>query len=621
MRNWVALAVIAVLLAALPLLAGNYFLRVATTVCMYAVMAQSWNFIGGLAGYPSFATAAFFGFGAYTAGILQNHGAPMVLAWGAAGLAALAFAAFLGGAILHLRGHYFAIASLIIAEMLREIVNTLPDFSGGGKGLNLPFLRISVTAQAQFFFYAMLALAIICMAAAILVHHSKLGFGLRCIQQNEDAANLVGVNAYGYKTAAFCLSAVFVGVAGAIYASWVHYIDPPDVFDVLLAVKPMVMVLLGGIGTIFGPGFGAVILLLFEELVWRSFLTIHAAALGVIVVVLVLFLPNGILAWVRERFPSSLSGLTPQVGFTRLEALQNADLGQARGLLQSILRAKTLFPKKVDARVKPAHDGAANRADVALARIETGACQSKRRVVTAPSPKLAVAGLQAGYGDVQVLWDVTIEVGTGELVCLLGSNGAGKTTLLRCVSGLLPITAGEILIDGREMAKATPAELVRAGIAHVPEGRRLFSAMSVRDNLLMGAYLREEKHGAEEDLERVYAMFPILAERQRQDAGTLSGGEQQMCAIGRGLMARPSLLLIDELSLGLAPRMVELLSEGLREVNRSGVAVLLVEQDVMNALELSARAYVIDHGRVTKGGLSTSLADDPAIREAYMGIA
>jgi len=236
-------------------------------------------------------------------------------------------------------------------------------------------------------------------------------------------------------------------------------------------------------------------------------------------------------------------------------------------------------------------------------------------------PKLAIARLQAGYGDVQVLWDVTIEVGTGELVCLIGSNGAGKTTLMRCISGLLSITAGQIVVDGRNMAQATPADFLRAGIAHVPEGRRLFSAMSVRDNLLMGAYLRDDKDRIAEDLERVYAMFPILAERRRQDAGTLSGGEQQMCALGRGLMARPSLLLIDELSLGLAPRMVELLSERLREINRSGVAVLLVEQDVMNALELATRAYVIDQGRVTKVGLSTSLASDPAIREAYMGIA
>ncbi len=235
--------------------------------------------------------------------------------------------------------------------------------------------------------------------------------------------------------------------------------------------------------------------------------------------------------------------------------------------------------------------------------------------------KLAVANLQAGYGDVQVLWDVTMEVGPGELVSIIGSNGAGKTTLMRCISGLLVPTAGSIEVDDKVMTQAAPANFVRAGIAHVPEGRRLFSAMSIRDNLLMGAYLRRDKAGIAVDLERVYAMFPILAERRWQDAGTLSGGEQQMCAIGRGLMASPSLLLIDELSLGLAPRVVELLSESLRAVNKSGVAILLVEQDVMNALELADRAYVIDHGRVTMSGPAMSLANDPAIREAYMGLA
>jgi len=304
MRSWLALAVIGALIAALPLVGNNYALRLATTVCMYSVMAQSWNFIGGLAGYPSFATAAFFGLGAYASAILQNHGVSMVPAWAGAGLAALLFAAFLGGAILHLRGHYFAIASLIVAEMLREIVNTLPDFTGGGKGVNLPLLKLSVTGQAQFFFYAMLALAVLTVATTIVIHGSKLGFGLRCIQQNESAADIIGINTYAYKTAGFSLSAVFVGVAGAIYASWVNYIDPPDVFDVLISVKPMVMVLLGGLGTIFGPSIGAVILLLLEEVVWRNFLTIHVAALGVIIVVLVLFLPNGLLALIRERSPT-----------------------------------------------------------------------------------------------------------------------------------------------------------------------------------------------------------------------------------------------------------------------------------------------------------------------------
>ena len=301
MKNWTILAVAAVLLAGLAFTGDNYLLRLATIMCMYATLAQSWNFIGGLAGYPSFATAAFFGLGAYTSGVLQNHGVPMVAGWGMGGLAALVFAGFIGGAILHLRGHYFAIASLIIAEMLREIVNTAPDLTGGGMGLNLPILRISIGAQAQFFFFAMLALAVLATATAIIVHHSKLGFGLRCIQQNEDAASILGVNSYAYKTMAFVLSAVYVGMAGAIYASWVNYIEPPDVFDVLLAIKPLVMVLLGGIGTIFGPVIGAVVLLTFEEVVWRNFLTMHAAALGVIIILLVLFLPNGLLSLVRER--------------------------------------------------------------------------------------------------------------------------------------------------------------------------------------------------------------------------------------------------------------------------------------------------------------------------------
>ena len=236
------------------------------------------------------------------------------------------------------------------------------------------------------------------------------------------------------------------------------------------------------------------------------------------------------------------------------------------------------------------------------------------------TPKLLVSHLQAGYGDVQVLWDISLEIRSGELVCLIGSNGAGKTTLLRCLSGIVRASAGTVAVDGRDMTNAPSADLVRAGVAHVPEGRRLFSAMSVRDNLLMGAYLRDDKDSVATDLERVYAMFPILADRRRQDAGTLSGGEQQMCAIGRGLMAAPSLLMIDELSLGLAPRAVELLIERLREINRSGVAILLVEQDVMNALELAERGYVINRGQVSMSGASPALLADPAIREAYMGL-
>lgn len=307
---WIGLAVAISVAALLPMFASNYVLRLATIVAMYAVLAQSWNFIGGLAGYPSFATAAFFGLGAYVSAVLQTKGVPMMATWVLAGLGAALFAAFLGGAILHLRGHYFAIASLVVAEVLREIVNTTPDLTGGGMGLNIPVLKTSVTAQAQLFFYAMLALFAVAFATAVVVHNSKSGFALRCIRQNEDAASIIGINAYAYKSLAFTLSAVFVGVAGAIYASWTHYIDPTDVFDVLLSVKPLVMVLLGGVGTLLGPLVGAVILLAFEEVVWRNFLKAHALVLGAIIVALVLFLPNGLMPMLARRWSGASKSQT-----------------------------------------------------------------------------------------------------------------------------------------------------------------------------------------------------------------------------------------------------------------------------------------------------------------------
>ena len=236
-------------------------------------------------------------------------------------------------------------------------------------------------------------------------------------------------------------------------------------------------------------------------------------------------------------------------------------------------------------------------------------------------PLLQVRGLTAGYGEVQVLWDIGFEVLEGDIACIVGSNGAGKTTLLRTVSGLVAARSGEVVFDGRDVTGASAEQVLGAGIAHVPEGRRLFKGLTVRDNLLLGAYLRKDaKAEVEKDLEWVYSLFPILAERRRQDATTMSGGEQQMCAIGRGLMARPRLLMIDELSLGLAPRAVEKLTEALQEINRRGLTILLVEQDVMTAFELATHGVVVETGRTTLAGPTADLALHPRVREAYLGI-
>jgi branched-chain amino acid transport system ATP-binding protein len=233
---------------------------------------------------------------------------------------------------------------------------------------------------------------------------------------------------------------------------------------------------------------------------------------------------------------------------------------------------------------------------------------------------LQITGLESGYGEVQVLWGVDLDVAAGEIVCVIGSNGAGKTTLLRTISGLVSVRAGKIMIAGHDFTGATPAQVLSSGIAHVPEGRRLFSVMSVEDNLRMGAHMRSDEAEIRRDMARIYELFPILGDRRRQEAGTLSGGEQQMCAIGRGIMGRPKLLMIDELSLGLAPKAVEQLSAGLEQIQREReLAILLVEQDVLAALELSSRAFVIDRGRVALSGSADAVSKDPKVREAYLG--
>ena len=234
---------------------------------------------------------------------------------------------------------------------------------------------------------------------------------------------------------------------------------------------------------------------------------------------------------------------------------------------------------------------------------------------------LVVSGLEAGYGEIQVLWGIDLRVKRGEITALIGSNGAGKSTLMRALSGLIPVRQGAYRWDDEDLSRATAATIIARGIAHVPEGRRLFGAMSVEDNLLMGAYSQQLSQAElKRRCERIYATFPKLFERRTQAAATLSGGEQQMCAIGRGMMSAPKLLMIDELSLGLSPLLVEQLVAALRVLNAEGMSILLVEQDVMTALDLCHSAFVMDMGRIVRSGAAGDLLADPAVRDAYLGV-
>jgi branched-chain amino acid transport system ATP-binding protein len=232
---------------------------------------------------------------------------------------------------------------------------------------------------------------------------------------------------------------------------------------------------------------------------------------------------------------------------------------------------------------------------------------------------LEVADIQTYYGNIQALKGITIEVNEGECVTLIGSNGAGKSTTLRSISGLTPPRSGSIRFDGREISQLPPQEIVGMGICQSPEGRKCFQRMTVRENLELGAYLRRDHDGIREDLDRVFDLFPRLKEREVQKAGTMSGGEQQMLAIGRALMGRPKLLLLDEPSMGIAPILVERIYETIAEINNQGMTILLVEQNANFALDVSKRGYVLETGAVSIADASEALRNNPDVQKAYLG--
>jgi branched-chain amino acid transport system permease protein len=307
-KSIVAFVVVAVGIAAVPFVADNYYVKLATFGAMYAALALSWNFIGGYTGYPSFATAAFIGLGSYAGALLQNTGLPMVAAWLGAGVITAAFASVLGFAILRVKGHYFAVGSISVVEVLRLVASSWSGLTGGGDGLNVKIMQGGADFAGRVFLFAMLAVLIATFIVTLWVEKSRFGFGLKAIKQNEDAADMVGVNVSAYKIGAFTLSAVFCGMTGAIYASWIAYIAPVDAFSILTTLKVPVMALLGGEGTVFGPVLGALVFVVLEESIWAKFLEANQAILGATIVVLIFFLPGGLLRIDYRRLVAKLKG-------------------------------------------------------------------------------------------------------------------------------------------------------------------------------------------------------------------------------------------------------------------------------------------------------------------------
>lgn len=280
--------------ALLAVTLDNYQLQVGTSLAMLCVLCWAWNFVGGYMGYPSLATSAFFGIGAYANAVAQLHGASLSVAWMVAGLAGGVIAAVVGLPMLRLKGHYFAVGSIAMVEVGREIANNWDGLTGGAVGLNLPLMAGSPDYVSRFFYLAMLALAFLSFALTLFIERTRFGFGLRCIRQNEDAASMVGMDVFRYKVAAFVLSGVLCAMAGSIYASMVAFIEPKDAFNIITTIEIPVMVMLGGMGTLFGPMIGGVFYVVLKEFVWANFINWHSGILGAIIVAVIYFIPAGV---------------------------------------------------------------------------------------------------------------------------------------------------------------------------------------------------------------------------------------------------------------------------------------------------------------------------------------
>ena len=557
-----------IFLACCPFFLNLYWLRNLSNIFMFAILAQGINIIAGYTGYPAFGNVVFFGLGAYSTGVLMTKFhtdfLPSVLV--GVGICVL-FTLLFGIPVLRLKGHYFAIATLGLNEATRAIVDNLTSLTGGGMGLSLPLPAGDMEANTRFFYFMLYATMVSCIIATYLLSRSRFGYACRSIRSDEDGAEGMGINTTIYKTTAWMISAVFTGIAGSVYAYWMSYIEPGAVFDMTIAIKAFVMFLLGGAGTVLGPVVGAFFLESISTLAWSHLLTYHIGTLGVVIILIVIFTPRGLISFLRE------------------------------GLVLS-----NLITEKRDQVVEIRHSN--------LAPTESG---------TGDRNILALHRVGSGYRPLQVLWDIDLFLKEGEWLALLGSNGAGKSTLLKTIVGLLKPFKGDIFFQGKKLTSTQVHERVELGIALVPEGRRLFAGMTVIENLMMGAFTKTEHDRIVKELERVFDLFPILKERDKQVVGTLSGGERQMCAIGRALMSQPKLLLVDEMSLGLAPVVVDSLLETMVDIRREGVTLLVVEQDVNTALVYADRGYILSEGRIVKSGEAKQLLADPGIQKDYLG--
>lgn len=563
---------------------GNVQSLLPSVAAMF-IIVLGLNMLGGYCGQLSVGHGAFVGIGAYAGAVLAHQS-------GMPGLLTLPFSFILTGivglviglAATRLRSYlYLALLTLVFAFIVPEIALFLGHLTGGANGLPFPLPAALLNSlPAQIAVYAAIALFFALVSALII--RGRLGRSWRAVRDSEAGAIASGIDPRKAKLSAFVLSAGYAGVGGAMLALSVGYISP-DYYDIWLSVHVLAAVIVGGMGSITGSMVGALFITLVPLYAQQSPVP-PDVVYGLALVVVLIAAPDGI------------AGLISRLSVAVMSALRRRESAVAPA--DDALTAPEAEPVRPTAlAAAPVPDQPEADADAVL----------------------RLTGISGGYGPVHVLDDVSLEVRRGEIVTVLGANGAGKSTMLRAISGLIRPTGGQIDILGHRTDGWAPHAVARLGVAQVLEGRGIFPDLSVAENIRLGWYGRQPGSRADQfDIAQAIDIFPDLADRLEQPAGTLSGGQQQMVAIARALFARPELLMLDEPSLGLSPRLSDEVLTSLLGIKAAGVSVLLIEQNARRALEISDRGYLMAEGRIALAGRADELAGESGLVEAYLGV-
>lgn len=583
--RWAAIGVAALALLVFPVLQPDDLYRQTVLILVFvvAIGAVGWNVIAGFAGYVSLGQSAFLGIGAYTVGILSRYVdvSPLLLA-PLGGVVAAAVAAFLGLTITRAREHAFVIITIAFLFLMQAIGLNWRGFTGGSNGIRLPLPGWDIGLGHIPFYYALFAVMALSVLMAWWIRRTKLGMGLVAIREDEDKAAAIGVRTSIYKVLAFVASATLIGVAGAIYAYFLTFIDPRGMFDILTSVQIVLAALLGGRGTIWGPVLGAFVIVPMNEFTvdvsasLGSGQGVRLFVFGLALLLVVLFLPRGVIPTVRD-------------------------------LLERRRPRKVAFERRPVAVVP-------------------GSSEAPATASTSSTALLEVEGLTRRFGGLLAVDGCSFSVGEGTMTGLIGPNGSGKTTVFNLVTGMMRADAGAITLSGRRIDGMVPWERAYLGLGRTFQLTRLFPRLTVLENVV--APLREfrwrtlvadavtgpEARRAGELLE-----FVGMADFAHQPAVQLSFGQQKLVELAQVLMLEPKLILLDEPAGGVNPFLVERISELVRELNRRGHTFLVVEHNMPMVLGLCDPVLVMARGRVIAEGGPREIQSDSAVLDAYLG--